>query len=416
MNLPGRITLLACAVLGLVASAVAQDHTALYGRVASSDLGGDVPAGWVVRVTARREGTNETLAQRDSSRELYCVIVPANAQVRLYFETSLGYRSSRSPVVDTSRSDRRDAYRMLPDITLTRTLRRTGNNARAQAQQDLNADIDIARETGSLDILQAKVTGYRAVYSNDAEVLMDIDRTAANIPNTPQFQRLATPEYEQRLELLRGLEAWRQGRLTKFDPDQLLALAQDKTVFQSIRSEATLALAAQFAADPAKQSEVLKFFRAQISSTSSDLLLPAMIGLANTGTAADKEAIAKSVSSDDSERAVSAIVAIGEAKLKEGTAALADLLRKDSNLMLEQLATKSLASLAQARDRSAIVALSEAVKNDSEPTVRVGAAEALGTVISIEPGTRQILKDVQLKDASKGVRTAAAVSLERGKQ
>lgn len=420
MSFARRTILTVSAALCLAAAAAAQEQkTALYGRVVGSDQRGAAPAGWIVRVTAKREGTDDILDQRDSSRELYCVRVPANARVRLFFETTfrptadhLGYVSRRMPrAIDTSPADRREVYRPVPDVTLEQRVQRAGINARAEAQGDLEADVTVARETRSLDILTATVARYRAAYSKDSQVLADIDRTAGGVDNVPEFKRLRTPEYDQRLDLLRQVETWRQQQQQPgaLDTKSLMALAQDGTVFSDIRSEAMLTLASQ--ADTANaSSDVIAFLRQQAAAGAFNLMLPAFTALAKVGTAADKQAIIRSVGGDDPERA---LAAIGEARMMQGAPALSALLRVEVNPMLEQFAARSLANLAQARDRTAITGLKEAATQDKDPAVRIEAVEALGAVISVDADARRVVQEVQKKDSSAEVRRAATVTLAR---
>ncbi|HYK21341.1 MAG TPA: HEAT repeat domain-containing protein [Pyrinomonadaceae bacterium] len=417
---------LACLLAFLASTSSAQDRTALYGRVIGSDHLSDVPRGWTVRVTAKREGTDDILDQRDSAGELYCVRVPANARVRLFFETSyhsptakLGYGSSRLPtVIDTSPSDRHDAFRPQPDVIMQKVNVQQGDSARLATQEELQADIVIARETRSVDILGAKLNRYREAYRQDALIMSDLDKMTNTVRENPELKREKTPEFMELLEDLGDIDVLRKGGLQPDVAERVLELVRNEAVFSDLRAQAAYALADYYKS--LKPTEVdhglsgtLEFFRSQ--TTGSAILMPSLVVLARIGNAADATTIVQSVNGDDPDRALAAIVAIGEGKLVQGAASLVTLLKKDSPQSLKTIVTQSLEELALEKVDVAVAALKDAAISDRHPAVRMEAAEGLGGLTTIYPDTRAVLKEVEKKDASPEVRAAARTSLERKK-
>jgi hypothetical protein len=180
----------------LSSAAIAQQNrTAIYGRVIGSDHRNDVPTGWVVRVTAFRVDNGQRVDQRDSVAELYCLTVPTNSIVRLTFETSyhppgeLGYSSTRLPTpIDTRPDDRQATVRAQPDVVLSRKIVHHGASARDVIQQELNADLDVARETGSMDIVMANFKSYRRAYSSNQQIMMDLNTAELNLAGYPAYK------------------------------------------------------------------------------------------------------------------------------------------------------------------------------------------------------------------------------------
>jgi hypothetical protein len=414
MTRVGRIFLVICALLTLVTSVLAQETSALYGRVVPE--GTEFPPDWLVRVTAKRSDTDETLDVRNSSRELYCVTVPLAARVVLYFETSFPYGSQRtnSPI-DTSRSDR-GTYRLLPDVVLSQTSQRTGANARHDAQRDLNMEIESARATGSIDILQQKLESYRSIYQGEPEIMADIDQAESGIKTNHQLHNLAPPEFEQRMNLLRNIDKRLNGKPAEVSASELLSLIQSKAVFPGIRKKAVVALSMDFKPDPSENSDAqraLTILRTQASNPLSELFIPSLTALAKIGTDEDKQMVIQGIRSSDPDRAIGSIVAAGEARLGSAIVALVEVVRGESSSMLVELSIQSLASFGQIQDKAAIAVLKERLLQDKAPSIRAGAAEALGTVVGTNPEVRKAMEEVKKKDVSPQVREAAASSLRK---
>ncbi|MBC8031238.1 MAG: HEAT repeat domain-containing protein [Pyrinomonadaceae bacterium] len=420
------------AIFCLTSAAFAQDKTAIYGRVIGSDQRSEVPDGWVVQVTAIRVDTGQQVDQRDSSRDLYCVSVPANSIVRLIFATSfhkpgeLGYTATRLvPPVDTRPDGRHPTYRAQPDIILTKKVIHRDENARAHVQQELNTDLDIARETGSFAILGTTLMSYRQAYQANQDIVADINKTEAGMSTDPinapykQFQHLMNQLQQPRPDLL----------LIPIDVAPILKFAEEKTTFSDVRSQVLQALTTYYstAATPPRRRqpkvnqflrprvppEVLAFFRSQLSKPSSDVLLTSMIALAKLGSEEDKQLIVKNVVSEDENRARAAIVAIGEGRLGEGTPALTAIVHQESRLELERSALRSLVQLYQLKSDEVMTTLRQVVLSDSQP-LRLSAVEALGGIDSAF--AQKLLKEVAKNDRSPGVRAAATTSLQRARQ
>ena len=422
-----KILQIACLLAFLASPSSAQDRTALYGRVTPSDHASGVPNGWKVRVTAKREGTEDVLDQRDSTSELYCVRVPANAQVRLFFETSfraesakLGYRSKRLPfVVDTTPADRREVYRPQPDVVMQKVTVLEGSSARAAAQKELEDDYAIARETGSIDILAAKLNSYRDAYRNDAMIMSDLDKVTNTVRENPDLKGERTPEFKNLLDGLNDIAVLRKGGPQPDAAERVLKLVRNEAIFSDLRAQAAYALADYFrslkpteAATPGLSS-TLEFFRSQ--TTGSPILMPALVVLARIGNARDTAAIVQKVTSNDPELKIAAIIAIGEGTLAQGVAPLAALLKEDAPQSLKTIVAQSLEELALAKVDAAVTALKEAAMSDQHPAVRREAVQGLGELTTIYPDARAVLKEVERKDTSPEVRAAAKVSLERNR-
>ncbi len=225
----------------MVGSDAPDPTSVLYGRVVPSD-NATPQADWNVRVSAEYEdGLEIAPHDRDSTGDLFAFKVVPGRRVRLYFE-AVPYQASTTEYIDVT-TDRSYAYR-LPDIVMERirwsmALFASGNGE--AFARNLEAEADIAEQTGSDDIFRANLEYYRkasAKFPDCMRKLEAFERTPRAIAITKRAEARGLP-----VSALRTL-AMNPAELARTQPDALRGLAANPRVAGSLRAEANRALSA----------------------------------------------------------------------------------------------------------------------------------------------------------------------------
>jgi hypothetical protein len=400
---------LAAACLLLPTVARAQTDVVLYGRVIGSDHASAPPPTWTVTVTS--EFTDATIGQtRKSQNDIYAYRIATGKTARLVFQAS-GYRPGKGEWVSESADTR-----MRPDIVLEKYETQMSWLSSAKpddVQKDLAEQAELARRTGTNDIFLANFAIQKKILSKQPSYAAAVENFEK--ANT-SYREIMKVSQDREIDpfMIAFLVDDDRTNQTKYSAADLYGFARKSNVAPELRARAIDRLAVlprPAGLETNLLQSLLETLRTGSASDDWSLRISSIGALYQLGTAADKAAIAKELSTQPTMRFAEVAAANSQSKGTTETDTDAALARVAATATNPSVRVEAVRGVSDTPSTPAVKDLLTVLKDTSTPAAaRIEAVRALEGVKEKNASgeVQDALKTAAIADPSPDVRRTAA--------